>query len=115
MREPTACNRRESYKNPRITRWQRMPKSRTRATQSPGYSSVIATLNRALSNEPLAKALTRSVQILRANSDHFDWVGIYLVREKDLVLEAYAGDERSEERRVGKEGRWRGAAEGCKE
>src|SRR5437870_13021787 len=77
-----------------------MPKSRTRATQSPGYSSVIATLNRALSNEPLAKALTRSVQILRANSDHFDWVGIYLVREKDLVLEAYAGDEETEHVRI---------------
>ncbi len=77
-----------------------MPKSRTRAAESPGYSSVIATLNRALSNEPLAKALTRSVQILRANSDHFDWVGIYLVREKDLVLEAYAGDEETEHVRI---------------
>jgi len=77
-----------------------MPKSRTRATQRPGYSSVIATLNRALSNEPLAKALTRSVQILRANSDHFDWVGIYLVREKDLILEAYAGDEETEHVRI---------------
>ena len=77
-----------------------MPKSRTRATQSPSYSSVIATLNRALSNEPLAKALTRSVQILRANSDHYDWVGIYLVREKDLVLEAYAGDEETEHVRI---------------
>src|SRR5207302_9072826 len=77
-----------------------MPKSRTRATQSPGYSSVIATLNRALSNEPLAKALTRSVQILRANSDHYDWVGIYLVREKDLVLEAHEGDEETEHVRI---------------
>src|SRR2546429_10033548 len=29
------------------------------------------------------------------NSNHFDWVGIYLVRENDLVLEAMQG--RSEE------------------
>src|SRR5438552_4703348 len=77
-----------------------MPKSRTRATRSPGYSNVLATLNRARSNEPLAKALTRSVQILRANSDHYDWVGIYLVREKDLVLEAHEGDEETEHVRI---------------
>src|SRR2546430_14793481 len=73
-----------------------MPKSATQATQSADYSSVLATLNRALSSEPLAKALTMSVRLLRESSDHFDWVGIYLVRENDLVLEAYAGDEETE-------------------
>src|SRR5207302_3288761 len=55
MREPTACNRRESYKNPRITRQPRMPKSRTQATQSPGSSTVHASLNRDLSNQSLTK------------------------------------------------------------
>src|SRR5256712_11613498 len=73
-----------------------MPKSRTQASQSPDYSSVLAALNRAISNDLLAKALTMSVQVLRESSDHFDWVGIYLVRENDLVLEAYAGDEETE-------------------
>lgn len=77
-----------------------MPKSATQATQSPDYSSVIATLSRILSNEPLAKALTASVGILRQSSDHFDSVGIYLVRGNDLVLEAYAGDKDTEHARI---------------
>jgi GAF domain-containing protein len=77
-----------------------MPKSQTQATQSPDYSSVLAPLNRALSNDLLAKALTMSVQVLRESSDHFDWVGIYLVRENDLVLEAYAGDDETEHLRI---------------
>jgi len=38
--------------------------------------------------------------MLRESSDHFDWVGIYLVRGKDLVLEAYAGDEETEHVRI---------------
>jgi len=41
-----------------------------------------------------------SVEILRENSNHFDWVGIYLVRENDLFLEAYAGDEETEHVRI---------------
>jgi len=57
-------------------------------------------LNRALSNQSLTKALAMSVEILRENSNHFDWVGIYLVRENDLVLEAYAGDEETEHVRI---------------
>jgi GAF domain-containing protein len=41
-----------------------------------------------------------SVNILREISDHFDWVGVYLVRENDLVLEAFAGDEETEHVRI---------------
>ena len=77
-----------------------MPKSRTQAIQSPGSSRVLASLNRALSNQSLTKALAMSVEILRENSNHFDWLGIYLVRENDLVLEAYAGDEETEHVRI---------------
>src|SRR3989441_9575113 len=77
-----------------------MPKSRTQATQSPCSSRVLASLNRALSNQSLTKALAMSVEILRENSNHIDWVGIYLVRENDLVLEAYAGDEETEHVRI---------------
>jgi putative methionine-R-sulfoxide reductase with GAF domain len=71
-----------------------MLKSRTQATQSPGSSRVLASLNRALSNKSLTKALAMSVEILRENSDHFDWVGIYLVRENDLVWELMQGMKR---------------------
>jgi L-methionine (R)-S-oxide reductase len=41
-----------------------------------------------------------SVQVLRDSSDHFDWVGIYLVQENDLVLKAYAGDQETEHLRI---------------
>src|SRR5436853_7704562 len=77
-----------------------MHRSAIQAKNSPESSRVVAPLTRALSNEPLAKALTTSVQILRESSDHFDWVGIYLVRGNDLVLEAYAGDEETEHVRI---------------
>jgi L-methionine (R)-S-oxide reductase len=40
------------------------------------------------------------VKVLRESSDHFDWLGIYLVRGNDLVLEAYAGDEETEHVRI---------------
>jgi len=86
--------------NPRISRSLRMPKftSQTRAT--PGDSRVLVDLRKAFSNEPLSKALAMSVQMLRESSDHFEWVGIYLVRGKDLVLEANTGDEETEHVRI---------------
>ena len=77
-----------------------MPKSTSQTRETPGDSRVLADLRRAFSNEPLSKALAVSVQMLRESSDHFDWVGIYLVRGKDLVLEAYAGDEETEHVRI---------------
>jgi putative methionine-R-sulfoxide reductase with GAF domain len=83
-----------------MNRWVRMSKSAAQTRQAQDYSRVLVTLSSALSSEPLAKALTTSVRILRESSDHFDWVGIYLVRENDLVLEAYAGDEETEHVRI---------------
>jgi len=38
--------------------------------------------------------------MLRESSDRFDWVYIYLVSGKDLVLEAQAGDEETEHVRI---------------
>src|SRR5438309_8794320 len=73
-----------------------MSKPAAQTSQAQDYSRVLVSLSSALSSEPLAKALTMSVRLLRESSDHFDWVGIYLVRENDLVLEAYAGDEETE-------------------
>jgi L-methionine (R)-S-oxide reductase len=40
------------------------------------------------------------MKVLRESSDHFDWVGIYLVRGNDLIMEAYAGDEETEHVRI---------------
>src|SRR5947209_5862732 len=73
-----------------------MSKPAAQTSQAQDYSRVLVSLNSALSSEPLAKALTMSVRLLRESSDHFDWVGIYLVRVNDLVLEAYSGDEETE-------------------
>src|SRR6266581_7478736 len=73
-----------------------MSKPAAQTSQAQDYSRVLVSLNSALSSEPLAKALTMSVRLLPESSDHFDWVGIYLVRVNDLVLEAYAGDEETE-------------------
>ena len=77
-----------------------MPKSASQTRETLGDSRVLVDLRKAFSNEPLCKALSMSVQMLRESSDHFDWVGIYLVRSKDLVLEAYAGDEETEHVRI---------------
>src|SRR5947209_901818 len=77
-----------------------MSKPAAQTSQAQDYSRVLVSLSSALSSEPLAKALTMSVRLLRESSDHFDWVGIYLVGEKDLVLEAYAGDEETEHVRI---------------
>ena len=86
--------------NPRISRSFRMPKSTSQTRETPGDSRVLVDLRKAFSNEPLSRALAMSVHMLRESSDHFDWVGIYLVRGKDLVLEAYAGDEETEHVRI---------------
>ena len=77
-----------------------MPKSTSQTRETSGDSGVLARLRNAFSDEPLSKALATSVQILRESSDHFDWVGIYLVSGEDLVLEAYAGDEETEHVRI---------------
>ncbi len=73
-----------------------MSKSVAQTSQDQDYSRVLVSLSSALSSEALDKALTRSVRQLRQSSDHFDWVGIYLLQESDLVLQTYAGDEETD-------------------
>jgi L-methionine (R)-S-oxide reductase len=77
-----------------------MSKSGPQTRHAGDSSGVLARLGKALSNEPSAKALTTSARVLRESSDHFDWLGIYLVQENDLVLAAYAGDEATEHVRI---------------
>ena len=63
-------------------------------------NELLARLTFALVNESLENALKSTVRLLRTTSDHFDWVGIYLVRDETLVLAAYAGAEETEHVRI---------------
>jgi GAF domain-containing protein len=54
-------------------------------------AAVLDELTRTLKTEPRRHALEKFVAILRGNFDHYNWVGIYLVNEDKLILEAYAG------------------------
>ena len=64
--------------------------------QEQSRSHVFSQVQLALSTESPAHALKTVVQLLRENSGHFDWVGIYLVKEDSLVLAAYAGEAQTE-------------------
>ncbi len=57
---------------------------------------VLEQLRSALNNEPSKQAFQTFVRILRRSFDWYNWVGIYLVKEDRLVLEAYAGDVETE-------------------
>ena len=59
-------------------------------------SSLLVKLDSILSEESADQALKASVQLLRESSDHYDWVGIYLVRNQTLVLSTYAGEFETE-------------------
>lgn len=75
-------------------------KSRPQARHAQDSSRVLANVSRALSAEISDKALTTTVHLLQESSDHFDWVGVYLLHEDDLVLAAYAGDKETEHVRI---------------
>ena len=77
-----------------------MLKSGPQTQHARDSSEVLIHLAKALSEEPPDKALSTSMHLLRESSDHFDWVGIYLVLENDLLLAAYAGDEETEHVRI---------------
>jgi len=46
------------------------------------------------------KACQLTVKTLSKNVPHFDWVGIYLVKDKELVLTAWDGPEATEHTRI---------------
>lgn len=54
-------------------------------------AAVLAQLKTAISGTPSDHVLENVVKLLRANSDHYDWVGIYLTKGDSLILAAYAG------------------------
>ncbi len=50
-------------------------------------------------NLPLDELLRRVVALLHLNLHHYDWVGIYLLQDNELVLHNYMGDP-TEHRRI---------------
>ena len=77
-----------------------MLKSGPQTRHAQDSPEVLIHIAKALSEEPPDKALSTSVRLLRESSDQFDWVGVYLVLENDLLLAAYAGDEETEHVRI---------------
>jgi L-methionine (R)-S-oxide reductase len=65
-----------------------------------GSSPLLTELSSILADGSGERALKGSVQLLRNSSDHYDWVGIYLVRDQTLELAAYAGDGETEHVRI---------------
>ena len=63
-------------------------------------AGVLDELRRALKAQPRPHALEKFVAILRSKFDHYNWVGIYLVNEDKLILEAYAGNGETEHRMI---------------
>jgi L-methionine (R)-S-oxide reductase len=68
--------------------------------QAANDSQLLSELRSAISNESLDDGLTRSVRILKRISEHYDWLGIYLVKDDSLVLAAYAGEGETEHVRI---------------
>ena len=60
--------------------------------QDRSQSRVISQLQVALSSESPDQALKTVVRLLRESSEYYDWVGVYLVKEDNLVLAAYVGE-----------------------
>jgi L-methionine (R)-S-oxide reductase len=59
-------------------------------------SDILRELDQALKSGPSGSLMKEVVRLLRNSSDHYSWVGVYLVKGKNLVLAAYAGDEETE-------------------
>jgi L-methionine (R)-S-oxide reductase len=59
-------------------------------------SQVLSELRGAISKKSLDHGLQSAVQVLRGISEHYDWLGIYLIKDDSLVLAAYAGEGETE-------------------
>jgi L-methionine (R)-S-oxide reductase len=63
-------------------------------------TQLLLELTAEIANKSLGEALTRSVQVLKRISEHYDWLGVYLVKGDSLVLAAYAGEGETEHMRI---------------
>ncbi len=61
-----------------------------------GQPEGLDELTETLKMRPASQALERFTALLKERFERYNWVGIYLVREGKLVLEAYAGDAETE-------------------
>ncbi len=58
--------------------------------------NVLPRLQEVFTTRPDEEAIPDFVRVLRDSSDHYTWVGVYLVEGGNLVLAAYAGDATTE-------------------
>ena len=65
-----------------------------------GAGEIILQIQSALSSQKVRPALKTSVGIVRRSSDHYDWVGIYLVKDETLELAAWEGESETEHVRI---------------
>lgn len=72
------------------------------ATTNHAHNSqeMMAQIRAIVSHQDIESALKMSVKILRQSSDHYDWVGIYLVKGGMLELAAYDGESETEHVRI---------------
>ena len=61
---------------------------------------IIPQIQNIILHQTLESALKTSVKMIRQSSDHYDWVGIYLVKGKMLELAAYDGESETEHVRI---------------
>lgn len=59
-------------------------------------TTVLGELRKALETKRRQPALVKFVTMLKGIRESYDWVGIYIVKEGNLVLEAYAGNAETE-------------------
>ena len=62
--------------------------------------AIISKIRTALSSQQIESGMKTSVKILRLGSDHYDWVGIYLVKDDMLELAAWDGEAETEHARI---------------
>ena len=70
-----------------------------RATTSPKITSsgrVLEELQKVLQTSIGGRGIQELVRVQRESSSNYSWVGVYLVNDQNLVLEAYAGDAETE-------------------
>jgi L-methionine (R)-S-oxide reductase len=60
------------------------------------HHDILHELGQALTSGSSGSRMKEVVRLLRNSSDHYSWVGVYLVKGTNLVLEAYDGDAETE-------------------
>ncbi|MGC8645829.1 MAG: GAF domain-containing protein [Thermoplasmata archaeon] len=67
--------------------------------QETGFSSLIERFEKEIRKEK-GSPITFAVNFLNKNVPHYNWVGIYMVENSDLVLRTYSGPKATEHTRI---------------